>query len=194
VGWQVNLAAKGIVFLDRDGTINKDRGYVYEPERLELIDGAAQGIALLKASGFSVLVVSNQSAIGRGLCSREDVDRANELLRRMLLDENEGAIIDEIIYCPHAPDQDCGCRKPLLGMIENLSKRWEIVPESCWSIGDKVSDLNLGLNIGIPLGQCLLLKGGGEEAQTLAYVKSNPGVCLFDRLFNAAAYIVGEGN
>ncbi len=158
---------ESIVFLDRDGTINVDVDYISDVRELKLIPGAATAVAKLKKQGFKIIVVTNQSGIARGFTKPEDVEAVNQALQEMLLQEDNSAVIDDIYYCPHGPDDDCACRKPKTGMVAHLT----INPTNCWIVGDKVSDLEFGQALGIPSEhQILLLTGHGEEQ--LSTIKS----------------------
>jgi len=144
-----DLVSKPIVFLDRDGTINVDHGYVFEKERLELIPGAATAIGDLKRAGFMIVVVSNQSAVGRGMATTEEVEQTNVELQRMLLEIDEDASLDVVLFCADHPDSATDRRKPGCGMLRELPSSMSFDPEVSWMIGDKVSDIEFGLNAGI---------------------------------------------
>jgi histidinol-phosphate phosphatase family protein len=151
---------KKIVFLDRDGTLNVDYGYVTHVDQLDLYPGVANAIARLKAAGFYLVVVTNQSAVGRGMCSPAEVDGVNAELMRRLLAADSGARLDEIVYCPHTPEDGCDCRKPKVGLVQNL----QFSAADSWLVGDKRSDLQFGLNAGItPTRLILVLTGHGED-------------------------------
>lgn len=156
--------ASKIIFLDRDGTINVDHGYVTKPENVELIEGAAEAIALLKSAGYKTVVVSNQSAIGRGFASHQDVEATNFEIERQLEDVYGGALLDLIVYSADHPDQATDRRKPGIGMLRDVSIHFDIDLENSWVIGDKISDIQFGLNAGIPKEQCLLVLTGAEKS------------------------------
>ena len=103
-------AAKAVVFLDRDGTINEDADYLSDPSGVVLIEGAARAIKLLNDRGIKVIVVTNQSGVGRGYFKDSDVEAVNARLKELLA--REGALVDAIYHCPHRPDEGCECRKP----------------------------------------------------------------------------------
>jgi histidinol-phosphate phosphatase family protein len=111
------MNAQGAVFLDRDGTLNIDTGYITDPELIEPLPFAAEGLARIKSLGFQTIIVTNQSAIGRGMAKREDVDATNLELLRKLSVINSQATIDHVLYCEHAPKDNCDCRKPNTGMV-----------------------------------------------------------------------------
>ncbi len=154
------------VFLDRDGTLNKYRGLVSRPDALELEDGAAEAIALLNASGYLAILVTNQPVVARGLCSMEDVREIHRKLVTLL--GGQGAYLDDIIFCPHHPDKGypeenpaykipCHCRKPATGMIEEMVKKHHIDVTASWFIGDTTVDVQTGRNAGI---RTILVKTG----------------------------------
>ncbi len=140
-------------FLDRDGTINVDKGYIGSPDDIELIPGAAEGIKLLNDAGYTVFGVSNQSGVARGFYRVEDVLAVNRRVEELLLMEK--ARITEIFYCPHhprgsAPEYSimCNCRKPLTGMVDAARHKYGFTPADTIVIGDKICDVELGRNIG----------------------------------------------
>lgn len=137
------------VFLDRDGTINYDTGYLYQPERLRLIPGAAEAIAQLNRLGFLVIVVTNQSGVARGFYTENDVKKLHLCLQDTLADED--AHIDAFYYCPHHPDavlmqyrSSCICRKPNPGMLWQAMKDFSLLPEQCFMVGDSLTDVLAG--------------------------------------------------
>lgn len=148
-----------VVFLDRDGTINEDTGYIDSPERLVLIDGAASAIKKLNSKGFKVIVITNQSGVGRGYFSKEAADAVNKKLEDVL--KKQGAHLDGIYYCPHHPDDNCECRKPKTGLLEKAKKDLDIDFKKSYVVGDKISDVELAHNIG---GKgILVLTGSGMD-------------------------------
>ena len=164
----------GTVFLDRDGTINVDTGYVSDASTLELIEGAARAIGDLKRAGWEIVIVSNQSGIGRGLIKPEQLTEVNSKLDQLLLESDADAVIDFSYFCPHTPKEQCACRKPLAGMLEPYLARGDFSAENSWIVGDKLSDIGLGASLGIPGKQQILVKtgkGAGEIAgiSSLAY-------------------------
>ena len=185
---------KEVVFLDRDGTINFDSpDYICRPEQLRLIPGSAQAIAKLKQAGLEVVVVTNQSSIGRGMALDEDVRRTNEKMKADLAAEEEEAVLDAILYCPHAPEDNCGCRKPKTGLVDHYRKTHHFDPFLCWLIGDKIGDLELGWNTGIPFEQCLLVGTGyGEKEAERLRLSGRPVPLLFKNLSEAAQHVLAS--
>ncbi|MGM0441612.1 MAG: D-glycero-beta-D-manno-heptose 1,7-bisphosphate 7-phosphatase [Elusimicrobiota bacterium] len=135
------------IFLDRDGTINKDHGYVSKKEDLEFIPGVFEALRNFRKKGYILIVVTNQSGIARGYYSERDYKILNSYFLKKL--EDEGITVDRVYYCPHHPDDNCSCRKPNPGMIKQATKNLNIQMEDSWVIGDKNSDVKLGKNVGI---------------------------------------------
>ncbi len=131
-------------FLDRDGTIIEDVNYLSRIEDIKLIPLAKEGIKLLKECGFKLIVVSNQSGIGRGYFTREFVEETHRIINEML--DN---IVDKFYFCPHKPEDNCSCRKPKTGMIDEAIREFNIDKKASFVVGDKESDVELGLNAGI---------------------------------------------
>jgi histidinol-phosphate phosphatase family protein len=151
----------GIAFLDRDGTIIRDVKYISDPDAVELIDGAASAIARLNAARVPVVVVTNQSGIGRGYFDVEDYERVHARMLD-LLSEN-GAHIDASYYCPHSPDlvPPCECRKPRAGLFEKALADFGVHARSAWFVGDRLRDITPALVLG---GQGVLLVGEDTPA------------------------------
>ncbi len=180
-----------VVFLDRDGTINVDTGYPSDPGALELIPGVGDAIACLDSLGYRIVIVSNQAAIGRGLASEGQVRAFNQALLERLCEANPGAKVEQILYCPHRPDDGCLCRKPQIGMIQQMLDRGDFDAEQSWVVGDKLSDILFGRNAGIPSAhQLLVLTGHGESE--LARAEEKPefnGLLHFATINEAARWI-----
>lgn len=134
------------VFLDRDGTIIEDVGYPSDPEAVRLLPGAKEGIRRLREAGFAIVIVSNQSGVGRGLFTMADLELVHE--RTVELLAKGGAEIDGAFYCPHAPEDDCDCRKPATGLIERARSTLGLATDGCTFVGDKRSDVEAGAAAG----------------------------------------------
>ena len=165
------------VFLDRDGTINEDFGYVVDPRRLVLLPKAAEGIKLLGEFGVPIVVVSNQSAVGRGYCTEEDVEEVNGALASLL--EERGAKVDAFYYCPHHPEARipayrvaCPFRKPEPGMVLRAASEHGIDPRKSYVVGDMHSDVELGRRV--KARTVLVLTGHGEETLEMVKRKEAP--------------------
>lgn len=134
------------VFLDRDGVINKNRDdYVKNIKELEILD-IANPIKKLKDNNFLVVVISNQSAINRGLTNHDNVQQIHYAIQEYL--KNNGTQIDAFYYCPHKPDENCSCRKPKPGLFKKASDELDIDLKSSWMIGDRDSDIQAALEAG----------------------------------------------
>lgn len=134
------------VLLDRDGTIVVERNYLSRPEQLELLPGAAEGLRALREMGFGLVVITNQSGVGRGYFSAAELDRIHSRLREMLA--AEGVTLDGIYCCPHTPEDNCDCRKPKPGLALAAARDLGFDPASAIVVGDKACDIDLGRNIG----------------------------------------------
>ena len=134
------------VFLDRDGTINVDKRYPHKIEDLEIIPGAIEGLKILQKSGYSLIIVTNQSGIGRGRYTEQDYFDFRDCLHRTLL--KEGIEITAEYFCPHPPNEDCNCRKPKTGMLEKAAKDFALDLSECWMIGDRYTDILAGKKAG----------------------------------------------
>ncbi|HOJ44351.1 MAG TPA: HAD family hydrolase [Syntrophorhabdaceae bacterium] len=134
------------VFLDRDGTIIYDTGYPKDPEIIRLMPGVPEALSLIKQKGFKLIIVSNQSGIGRGILTEHDVDRINE--RILLLLNLKGISIDGIYYCPHNPEEACSCRKPSPEMLFRGAIDHNVDLSKSFMIGDKPSDIEAGKRAG----------------------------------------------
>ncbi len=141
------------VFLDRDGTVNAEVGYLRDLTDLRLIPGAGASIKRFNEAGLKVVLVTNQSGVARGIFPESLVHQANELLDQML--RREGARIDAVYYCPHHPTagnskytMDCDCRKPGTGLIDRAERDLNIDVKRSYVVGDKWSDVELGQRAG----------------------------------------------
>ncbi|MCL2260340.1 MAG: D-glycero-beta-D-manno-heptose 1,7-bisphosphate 7-phosphatase [Fibromonadales bacterium] len=137
------------VFLDRDGTINVDKHYVYKIEDFEFINGVPQAIKSLNKNGYKVIVISNQSGIARGFYTIADVEKLHKYMDSELAKIN--AKIDAYYICPHHPDfsGECECRKPKTGLIKQAIKNFDIDISQSYLVGDKEIDMECGNNAGI---------------------------------------------
>jgi len=138
-------ASKGraAVFLDRDGTVIVERHYLSDPDGVELLPGATEGLRRMQALGLPLILVTNQSGVGRGYFGPDAVERVHGRLLDLL--EAQGIHLTGMYSCPHAPDEDCDCRKPLPGLIRNAAEELGLDTVRSFVIGDKPCDVNLGL-------------------------------------------------
>ena len=149
------------VLVDRDGTLNHDCGYVTSPEQLVLFPRVPEAIARLNQLGVLVIMITNQSAIGRGLMTVEMLHTIHDALATLL--RPHGAKIDGIFFCPHHPQDKCDCRKPKAGLIEQALEHFSLDVTRCYLVGDKRSDLEAAQNIGVA-GVLVMTSSYGEEA------------------------------
>jgi D-glycero-D-manno-heptose 1,7-bisphosphate phosphatase len=134
------------VFLDRDGTINREVHHLSDPDQLELLAGAAEGLRDLSEAGCTLIVVSNQSPIGRGMFTEARLLEINGRLSEMLA--AEGVKIGGWYWCPHAPWEGCACRKPAPGMFLRARDEMGVILEKSWVVGDRLADLRAGRQVG----------------------------------------------
>ncbi len=154
---------KKAAFLDRDGVINRDRGFVYRRADFEFIPGSVAALRALRAAGYLLVVITNQSGIARGIYSEADFHELTTHMRELLA--AEGVTLDSIQYCPHLPDADvaqyrldCECRKPLPGMIVAAAALLDIDPSESLLVGDRRADIEAGRAAGV--GRCYLVRSG----------------------------------
>ena len=146
------------LLLDRDGTVIKDKHYLADPEGVDLLPGVAKALGALSRRGVRLFLVSNQSGVGRGLFPRQAVMDCNARLNCLLAPY--GVLIADSVFCPHAPEENCLCRKPGLGMWEDLRQRHGLSPESTAMIGDKPEDMAFAAGANLA-GRILVLTGKG---------------------------------
>ncbi|MEK6577021.1 MAG: D-glycero-beta-D-manno-heptose 1,7-bisphosphate 7-phosphatase [Nitrospirota bacterium] len=158
------------VFIDRDGTINKESGYIDRPDMIELIPGSAEAIRMINGMGIKAVIVTNQSGIGRSYFSEGSLNEVNDRLKEILMEED--AHIDAVYYCPHHPDDGCDCRKPMPGLLKKAASELDIDLCSSYVIGDKISDLILAQNVGA-MG---ILVRTGYGSETIEAVKDQEGL------------------
>lgn len=138
---------KKAVFLDRDGTINVDYGYVSQVEKFEILPGAVEGLKKMLSMHYLLIIISNQSGIGRGYYSIPDYEKVMETMHHQL--GLNGIRIDDCFYCPHSPESNCSCRKPGTKMIEEAVQKWKVNVKESFFIGDKESDIKAGHKSGL---------------------------------------------
>lgn len=134
------------VLLDRDGTLNVERSYLADADQLELLPGVVDGLQRLQTLGLGLVVVTNQSGIGRGLITMTQLAEIHRRLHRLLA--AEGIVLDGIYLCPHAPGMRCFCRKPAPGLALQAARDFSFSPGESFVIGDKPCDIQLGQQVG----------------------------------------------
>jgi D,D-heptose 1,7-bisphosphate phosphatase len=181
------------VFLDRDGTINHDPGYLGDPDKVELLEGVGEALQLLKNKlNFKLIVVSNQSGITRGLITEDDVKAVNKKINELLLPFN--VQIDDFYYCPYHPhfntNEEADCRKPSPKMIFNSAEKHKINISTSYMVGDSFSDIECGLNAG--LKTILVLTGYGKEHISLLHNENKIPNFVALNLLEAATFIKND--
>ncbi len=181
---------KIVVFMDRDGTITEEMGYLKDAEKLRLIPRSGEAIRSLNEKEILAFVVSNQSGVARGYFTEETVKKIHRKLERLL--KKEGTYLDGIYYCPHHPEfgpskyrKNCNCRKPKPGMLLKAAKRFNLDLKRCYVIGDKVEDIKLARNVGAR--EILVLTGYGQKSRE----KIRPDYIAQD-LYQAVKWILKE--
>lgn len=152
------------VFLDRDGTLIREKNYLRYVKDIRLLGGAASALGLLRDSGFKLVLITNQSGIARGYFTEEKLTQIHERLQQML--RRTGVELDAIYYCPHGPDDRCSCRKPRLGLIRKAQKELHIDLRRSYSIGDKTGDFLMGQDMG-GKGVFVLTGHGAREQEKI---------------------------
>lgn len=155
------MAKVTTVLLDRDGTVILDKHYLSDPAGVELLPGSVEGLRELASAGMRLFIVTNQSGIGRGYFSEQDYHACHAAMEALL--RAEGVTLDGSVFCPHAPEEQCACRKPSAGMWRSLAARHGLDPARTAMIGDKADDIAFGRRAGVA-ATVLVLTGKGREA------------------------------
>jgi D-glycero-D-manno-heptose 1,7-bisphosphate phosphatase len=175
------------VFIDRDGTISEEIGYVNHPSRYRVFPYAAEAIKLLNGAGWLAILVTNQAGVARGYFAEEMIEQVHNLLRQEL--ERGGARLDAIYYCPHHPSVgvppyrlDCDCRKPKPGLIERARRDFDLDLTESWMVGDRYGDVELARNAGLHSAFVLSGYGRGEWEYQRAAWQQQPDLVADDLL------------
>jgi histidinol-phosphate phosphatase family protein len=146
-----------LALLDRDGTLIEHVHYLADPHQVRLLPGTGEGLQQLKQRGYKLVMVSNQSGVGRGYFTQDRVEAVNRRLQELLADA--GAQLDLLLYCPHAPEARCACRKPQPGMAEQACRHFQTTLRGALVVGDSDCDMELATRLNLPgyrLGSDLL--------------------------------------
>jgi len=149
---------KKIFFLDRDGVINKEIGYLHEIKKFEFIDGIIDALLFIQSKGFEIVIITNQSGIGRGIYSLDKFLELNSWMLSYLASKKINIL--EVFYCSHSPSDNCICRKPKPGLFLNAKDKYDICMEQSWSVGDKETDIQAAKSAGIK--NTILVRSGHE--------------------------------
>ena len=181
-------------FLDRDGTLLEEAGYVDRLERLILFPFSIDAVRLLNRAGFAVVVVTNQSGVGRGMYEETFVLQAHEVIEERM--KEGGALIDAFYYCPHHPAaevekyrRDCDCRKPAPGMLRQAAADLDIDLTRSFSAGDKWSDVGAGIAVG---ARGILVRTGYGRISEAAPDSSLAPAAIVDNVIAAAAWMLRQ--
>ncbi|GKS64979.1 hypothetical protein YTPLAS72_22830 [Nitrospira sp.] len=158
------------IFLDRDGTLNADPGYIKSPDLLELFPGVPEALAKLKRAGARLILVTNQSGIARGFLSHDDLAAIHTKLIHIL--DRAGASLEAIYFCPHHPNDGCACRKPNRGMIDQAVRERRVDLNQAYLIGDQARDIELAKRVGV---RSILVTTGVIRPQELEGLKASTG-------------------
>ncbi|MBK7421288.1 MAG: lipopolysaccharide heptosyltransferase II [Nitrospira sp.] len=177
------------VFLDRDGTLNVDTGYVKSPDDFTVLPGVGAALARLKQAGARLVVVTNQSGLGRGYFSSRDLEAIHSKLRLVLAED--GVTLDGLYFCPHHPDDHCNCRKPARGMIDRAHAELKVDLSRAYVIGDSIRDVELAKQVG---ARSLLVMTGPSGAEALADLMARdlPPDYVAEELSQAVDWIVAH--
>lgn len=185
------------VFLDRDGTISEEIGYIDSAENFELYPYAIGALSELQSSGYKLIVVTNQSGVARGYFPESRVKEVNDLMCSLLA--KQGVAVDAVYYCPHHPDGivkdfsfECQCRKPGTGMIKQAERELNLDIKNSIMIGDKRTDIDCGRNAGMKT--ILLRTGFGKDEEKLLNGRTDDEMPDFmaDDLNDAVEWIKNE--
>lgn len=176
------------MLLDRDGTIIREKHYLSDPNQVELLSGAAYALKEMRRMGFGIIVVTNQSGIGRGYFNEETLNQIHSQMSEMLA--AQGAYIDGIYYCPHTPEDNCECRKPSPGLVKQAASDFSFEPSRCFVVGDKRCDIELGRAVGATT--FLVRTGyGRQEEEEIAKPQISPDY-IVDDLPGVATIMSGQ--
>lgn len=164
------------IFLDRDGVLIYNRAnYVRSWEDVKIYQSTCQSLSLLAKSEYKIIILSNQSAVGRGLMSLQTMKDINDRLISII--QNSGGRIDGVFVCPHAPEEHCNCRKPKPGLVFEAKSKFALDLENSWLVGDALTDLQTGVNSGIK--NLVLVESGRGKKQLKAHKKELSQIKFF---------------
>ncbi len=175
-----------VVFLDRDGVINKypgDGDYVKSLREFHLIPGSVEGIRKLHAKGFKIFVVSNQAGVGKGIYSQRALDKITAHMLKLLKRQN--AHLDGVFYCVHRSEEECNCRKPRTGLLHDIIAKYQLSPTTTYFIGDSFVDMQTARAFG---SRAILVLTGKEKISNRKNWEFDPDF-ICDSLLIAAHYL-----
>jgi D-glycero-D-manno-heptose 1,7-bisphosphate phosphatase len=177
-----------VVFLDRDGVINQDSpDYIKSWSEFDFISGSVEAVRDLTRSGFTIIVITNQSAIARKLISPPELEYVHSMMQAAI--ESKGGKINDIFICPHLPSDGCDCRKPLPGLIYQAQRKYDIDLAASVMIGDSVKDIQCALNAGC--GHSILVRtGNGNDVEHLLAEADLSTDYIADDLYDASQWLL----
>jgi histidinol-phosphate phosphatase family protein len=170
----MRLLMRKALFLDRDGTLNEDKNFVHKVKDLKILPGVVKGLKYAQSKGYTLIIITNQSGIGRKVFSQEDMKRFNQALIKKL--EEYEIKIQHLYYCPHKPSHECECRKPSPKFVLDASSRYHIDLNESYFIGDRDSDVLCGRNAGC---KTIRIKSSSEYKVEADYL-----INRFDEIIN----------
>jgi D-glycero-D-manno-heptose 1,7-bisphosphate phosphatase len=187
---EYNYAMHPALFIDRDGVIIENRSsYVRSWSDVSIYPQSLEALRKVKSSGYKLFIITNQSAVGRGIISQETAHEINQRLVSEI--EKSGGSVNGVYMCPHAPQDDCSCRKPKPGLIEQAVDEHEVDLSRSILIGDAISDIIAGQTAGVATN-VLVLTGRGSVQTTLPLAKQIPPFLTYKSLNDALAELIGS--
>lgn len=184
-----------LVILDRDGVINEDSDqYIRSADEWLPIPGSIEAIARLTRAGYNVVVATNQSGLARGYFTLKELDAMHDKLSNLV--QLQGGRVDAIYYCPHGPDDNCQCRKPRTGLIDQIFMNFDAEPDQTWLIGDSLRDLQAGNDSGCKVALVLTGKGVKTQATLTSHPEELSGtrdVPVYKNLNSFVEKLLSEG-
>jgi D-glycero-D-manno-heptose 1,7-bisphosphate phosphatase len=181
-----------VVFLDRDGVINRDSpDYIKSWSEFEFLPGSLEAITLLTLNEFATIIITNQSVINRKMVSRKELEYMHTMMKKAVT--SNGGQITDIFYCPHVPEDRCSCRKPNPGLILKAKQKYRIDIAASVMVGDSAKDIECARNAGC--GYAVLVKtGNGDEAEKILKEKSIFPDLIARDLLEAVGWILAHNN
>jgi D-glycero-D-manno-heptose 1,7-bisphosphate phosphatase len=177
------------VFLDRDGTINEEMGYLNHPDRFFLLPHVAEAIKRLNQNNILVIVTTNQSGVARGFFPMEMIGIINKKMGKLLLEK--GAHLDKIYFCPHHPEDNCSCRKPKTGIFEQAAKDFNLDLKNCYVVSDRIKDIEWAHRV--QAKGILVLTGYGKgEYEYMRHTWKEEPEYIVPSLYEAVEWILKE--
>jgi len=177
-----------VVYLDRDGVINRDSpAYIKSWDEFEFLPGSLEALKQLNQNGFTTIIITNQSAIGRQMITRETLEGMHRRMSAAI--QSHGGRIEDIFYCPHRPDEGCDCRKPKTGLIDQARRKYSIIQSGAMMVGDSSKDIECARNAGCRAA-ILVKTGNGRQAENQLRDRKIPIDYLAEDLLDAVNWII----